>query len=75
MHVDMFIDPPGRMRNATEGVPYSAEKSFEAPIESLDRRRFLWQFGGGLGGIALAHLLNQSGLLADEPRGAGSANP
>jgi hypothetical protein len=32
-----------------------------------DRRSFLWQFGGGLGGLALAHLLGQEGLLADEP--------
>src|SRR4051812_49812601 len=30
----------------------------------LDRRRFLWQLGGGLGGIALAHLLGNDGLLA-----------
>jgi hypothetical protein len=28
-----------------------------------NRRSFLWQFGGGLGGIALAHLLGQEGLL------------
>ncbi|HKI72057.1 MAG TPA: hypothetical protein VKA81_06765, partial [Verrucomicrobiae bacterium] len=31
----------------------------------LDRREFLWRFGGGLGGIALAHLLGAEGLLAD----------
>ena len=30
-----------------------------------DRREFLWRFGGGLGGIALAHLLGRDGLLAD----------
>lgn len=30
----------------------------------LDRRAFLWQSGGGLGGIALAYLLGQEGLLA-----------
>lgn len=28
------------------------------------RRDFLWRFGGGLGGIALVHLLGQQGLLA-----------
>src|SRR5262249_36338423 len=33
-------------------------------IRFTDRRHFLWQFGGGLGGIALASLLNQEGLLA-----------
>jgi len=30
------------------------------------RREFLWQFGGGLGGIALAALLQREGLLADD---------
>jgi hypothetical protein len=30
----------------------------------MDRRNFLWQAGGGLGGIALAHLLADEGLLA-----------
>src|SRR6476620_5355227 len=34
-----------------------------APLR-LDRRSFLWRAGGGLGGIALAHLLGQQGLLA-----------
>ncbi|MEO6434775.1 MAG: DUF1501 domain-containing protein, partial [Tepidisphaeraceae bacterium] len=33
---------------------------------AFDRREFLWRFGGGLGGIALAHLLGQNGLLAGE---------
>jgi hypothetical protein len=34
----------------------------------IDRRRFLWETGGGLGGIALAHLLGAEGLLeAQEP--------
>ncbi len=33
---------------------------------SIDRRRFLWQMGGGLGGIALAHLLGRDGLLGAE---------
>jgi hypothetical protein len=33
-----------------------------------DRRSFLWQAGGGLGGLALAHLLGTDGLLADAPR-------
>jgi hypothetical protein len=35
-----------------------------------DRRKFLWEVGGGLGGIALAHLLNGDGLLA-----AGTGSP
>lgn len=36
---------------------------FNNPL--LPRREFLWRFGGGLGGIALTHLLGQQGLLAD----------
>src|SRR6267378_1280720 len=32
---------------------------------AVNRREFLWRFGGGLGGIALVHLLGQQGLLAD----------
>ena len=35
---------------------------------SVTRREFLWRFGGGLGGVAMAHLLGESGLLADTPR-------
>src|SRR6266487_1622763 len=31
----------------------------------ISRREFLWRFGGGLGGIAMVHLLGQQGLLAD----------
>src|SRR6516165_9867088 len=32
------------------------------------RREFLWNAGGGLGGLALASLLGTEGLLADVPR-------
>src|SRR6476620_5087991 len=31
------------------------------------RRGFLWRFGGGLGGVALAQLLAESGALAEQP--------
>jgi hypothetical protein len=37
------------------------------------RREFLWRFGGGLGGIALAQMLGESGLLAEIPRGTRGA--
>jgi len=40
-------------------------------LGSIDRRSFLWQFGGGLGGVALASLLGQEGLLAGEAKGTG----
>lgn len=35
----------------------------------MNRRDFLWQLGGGLGGIALADLLARDGLLAAAPNG------
>jgi hypothetical protein len=38
----------------------------------LSRRQFLWQYGGGLGGVALAYLLRRDGLLA-APGGSDSA--
>jgi hypothetical protein len=31
----------------------------------IDRREFLWRFGGGLGAIAMVQLLGQQGLLAE----------
>lgn len=34
----------------------------------MNRRDFLWSSGGGLGGIALAHMLGHDRLLADPPR-------
>jgi hypothetical protein len=39
----------------------------------IDRREFLWRFGGGLGGIALAHLLATEGLLAQTSPGGKPA--
>ena len=30
------------------------------------RREFLWRAGGGISGVALAHMLNSQGLLAAE---------
>lgn len=46
------------------------------PGRALDRRAFLWRLGGGLGGVALAHLLGQEGLLAGTnlPRPQASLN-
>jgi uncharacterized protein DUF1501 len=39
------------------------------------RRDFLFQAGGGISGLALAHLLEQQGLLAAEPSAACQAKP
>ena len=40
----------------------------------MNRRDFLWQSGGGLGGIALASLLGADGLLAADATGGVSAS-
>ena len=49
----------------------SEQHALPVPVDVIDRRRFLWHWGGGLGGLALAHLFGRSNLLAGAP-GAGS---
>jgi Protein of unknown function (DUF1501) len=44
------------------------ERSYSDSIR-LDRRRFLWQAGGGFGALALAHLMGVDSLLADTSTG------
>ena len=39
----------------------------------IDRRQWLWQSGGGLGGIALASLLSGERMLASQPDGEAAA--
>jgi hypothetical protein len=39
------------------------------------RREFLWRAGGGISGVALAHMLESQGLLANEIAPACSATP
>ena len=39
------------------------------------RREFLWRFGGGLGGVALAHLLGHQDLLAEPVPPTGAPTP
>ncbi len=39
----------------------------QSQFTPMTRRDFLWRSGGGLGGIALAHLLGHERLLADPP--------
>src|SRR5687767_4616397 len=48
----------------------SARPTAPAPT----RRSMLWRLGGGLGGVALAHLLGQNGLLAADS-GASYGTP
>ena len=55
--------------------------SQQAPIQLgaedtrvIDRREFLWRFGGGLGGIAMVHLLGQHGLLAENAKPSAEFN-
>ena len=48
-------------------VGRSEQRALPALMGGVDRRRFLWHWGGGLGGIALAHLLGKSNQLAAAP--------
>lgn len=48
--------------------------STERGSGSVSRRDALWRLGGGLGGIALAHLLGQSGSVADSAAPEPSLN-
>ena len=48
-----------------------SEPTSRARRALTDRRQFLWRSGGGLGGIALAHLLGHSGALAETPESRG----
>ncbi len=45
------------------------------PVSCGDRRQFLWHFGGGLGGIALAGLLGRDRLLAAPAARGGLHHP
>src|SRR5688500_603780 len=42
-------------------------------VNNLSRREMLWNVGGGLGGIAAAWMLGESGLLAAEPAAGAAA--
>jgi hypothetical protein len=44
-------------------------------IEHITRTEFLWRLGGGLGGIALAHLLGREGMLAASDRAISRSRP
>src|SRR5688572_28969805 len=44
------------------------QNAFEPPTHFASRREFLWNLGGGLGGIALASLLGHDGLLGGPTR-------
>lgn len=46
-----------------------------AAREAMSRREFLWSSGGGLGGIALAGLLGQQGLLGGQTNSSSKTQP
>jgi Protein of unknown function (DUF1501) len=46
-----------------------------AMTDQIPRREVLWRFGGGLGGIALAAMLGDDGLLAGFERSPGRPQP
>src|SRR5437773_7454054 len=65
----------GLFSTATSSCSSTEESmtGFPSPVPFLSRREFLWRFGGGLGGVALAHLLGEHGLLAaGEPENSAS---
>ena len=45
-------------------IPADPAFAWRGDPRAVDRREFLWRFGGGLGGVALAQLLGAEGLLA-----------
>lgn len=49
----------------TQHICSSQESVLSLGQTAFSRREFLWHFGGGLGGIAMAQLLGTQGLLAD----------
>jgi hypothetical protein len=51
-------------------TPFLGPTEPSAMHPASNRREFLWRAGGGLGGIALAHMLGRDGLLA-----AGQGKP
>jgi hypothetical protein len=48
--------------------------AFASQVDNASRRDFLWNLGGGLGGIALASMLGQEGLLASNAGGSAAAH-
>src|SRR5205085_5223003 len=55
-----------RLMNPYRHICSSQERVLNSSV--FDRREFLWRFGGGLGGIAMAHLLGTQGSLAEAPK-------
>src|SRR5438132_582497 len=53
-------------RGVESPAMHRAVRSLYDSHRPLSRRDFLWHFGGGLGGVALASMLANEGLLAAE---------
>jgi hypothetical protein len=58
----LWIEAMARSRQQRVPVRPVATQS-----DRFERREFLWRFGGGLGGIALAHMLGREALSANTP--------
>src|SRR5437016_2427014 len=52
----------------------SSARMVSNPSGGMQRRQALWHLGGGLGGIALAQLLGESGLLAGDTKPQAALN-
>src|SRR2546430_16015059 len=72
MYLSVVLNPPAvrPFYPLLAGFANSIKQMTHPPFQNrlLPRREFLWRFGGGLGGIALTHLLAEQGLLADTGR-------
>lgn len=49
-----------------DSLPSDDRFAWPLPQRELSRRELLWRLGGGLGGVALSHLLGYEGLLAGD---------
>ena len=67
-----WLVPTKPLSHLIRGLPGSQPGSGAG---ACSRREFLWRSGGGLGGIALAHLLGTQGVLAGDALVSGGAYP
>src|SRR5262249_49169812 len=56
-------DYPALVESSLTPMNSFSSTNTHRPINDVSRREFLWRYGGGLGGVALASILAQSGAL------------